>query len=131
MITLLLPITGFSQTKFGLVDGLSQGKTYGSYCGIVGQHPPSRIQLEKMLKEENIEQLTSWLESPNTVLQTYAAEGFMRLVQTKKHQPSAEIISKIDKMRSSQTEIPSCTGCVYSRITMEKALEDFEWNPAP
>ena len=84
-----------------------------------------------MVKRSDIKLLQNWIEGPNTVLKTYAAEGMIRLSNEGKFQVPEEIRAIILEIKQSKTEIPSCTGCVYSRITIEEALADFEFETTP
>lgn len=107
---------------FKLSTALSDGggKTYGSYCGIAGQHPPTRIAVEELIADEDLETLEEWLNSPNLVVQTYAAEAFIRL--SGRLDISSELLILVDTIRGKEENIPTCRGCIYDKLTIKECL---------
>ncbi len=98
--------------------------TYGTYCGIVGTPPESRKAVEKMIKDRNIEGLSTWLDSPNIVKKTYAAEAFIRLSSEILMTP--ELLAKIERLKASNDIIPTCHGCVYDKLSIAQCLSRIE-----
>lgn len=119
-----------AQIPMDLKEKLSQGanEVYGSYCGIVGQHPPNRITIEKWIEAEDLSRIYGWLYSPNIVRQAYAAEALIRLTNEKKIDVIEDkAISLIVQLKNSEEMIPTCSGCVYSKMTVAKILDDWDF----
>jgi len=108
-----------------LSANFTKGYTYGTYCGIAGTPPVLRKDIEAYIKNEDIESIDNWLNSPSIVHNVYAAEALIRL-----HNMSISISKvqkdKIRKIKSKNTVITSCSGCMRGDITVEEALADFE-----
>ena len=115
---------GLSDFKLSTALSAGGGKTYGSYCGIAGQHPPMRIAVEELIAEEDLETLVEWLNSPNLVVQTYAAEAFIRL--SGKLDISGEIMDDVDIIRNKEENIATCRGCIYDKLTIKECLAGIE-----
>ncbi len=122
-MTLCLNMNGQGLQNFKLSEGLSKGagKTYGAYCGIAGQHPPTRIAVEKLIEAEDLSKLEEWLNSPNLVVQTYAAEAFIRL--SERLDLSQEVMYQVEVIRNKDEIITTCKGCVYDKLTIKECLE--------
>ena len=106
---------------------LSSGKTYGAYCGIAGKHPPARIKAEKLIIKGDIAELTSWLSSPNLVIQTYAAEGIIRL-HNDGQTISEEVVNLVLQIKAKEDLISTCKGCFYEELSIRECLVDFKFN---
>jgi hypothetical protein len=52
---------------------------YGEHCGIVGENPIGRQQIEKWVVKKDKAQLLKWLKSANTEKQVYAIDGLYQL----------------------------------------------------
>ncbi len=115
-----------SQIPFNdVVQTLTKGEVYGDYCGIAAEQPPLRISIEELIKNENIEAIRSWLDSPSWVHQTYAAEALIRL-SNKDIQLTEDEVIKINELKLSTLKISACKGCMYGDVTIAKALENFD-----
>ena len=126
-ITVLLSLHLSAQNSMNdLSTQLSTGKTYGAYCGIAGKHPPARIKTEKLILKEDINELTSWLSSPNLVIQTYAAEGIIRL-QNDGHTIPEEVVIIVLQIKAKEDLISTCKGCFYEELSIRECLVDFEF----
>jgi len=116
----LSPLKDLSKTlKYG-------GKTYGSYCGFAGQHPPTRIAVEALIADRDIDELSSWLRSPNLVVQTYAAEAFIRLSADKEVIFADADLTLVETIRVKKDKISTCTGCILESLTIEECLSKIE-----
>ena len=132
LLLFMIPLVGNAQQdKFSLSSALNEGRTYGAYCGFAGQHPPTRIALDDLLIEENVHELLEWLESPNDVIKTYAAEGLIRMSNEGKAQLTGQTITTINKLKNAQREISTCKGCVFSQLTIAEALKPFTLESYP
>ena len=111
---------------FKLSEALSKGGdyVYGSYCGIAGQHPAKRIEAEKLIAAKDLVALSGWLNGPNLVLQTYAAEAFIRMSGTM--EISDKDMARVDVIRNKENEINTCRGCIYDNMTIKECLEGIE-----
>ena len=110
---MLMPILSFGQLNLKL----GMGETYGSYCGIAGQHPPTRILLEDLIKENKLDILDEWIHSTNAVRQVYAIEAFIRMDFV-----TDERKARINELIDSEQEISTCRGCVYSNKTVGEII---------
>ncbi len=114
-----------------LSKSLTNGmKTYGAYCGIAGKHPPTRIILEDLIVNQEIESIESWLSSPNLVIQTYAAEGLIRLANGGA-ELSEYAIDKVLDIKDKTDLISTCKGCFYEELTIRECLIDLQFNFLP
>jgi hypothetical protein len=117
-----------SHAQLNLEDlsaNFTKGYTYGTVCGIASIPPVLRKDIEVFIKNKDVEAIDNWLNSPSLVHQVYAAEALIRL----DHQMIA--ISKKQKnqirdIKSLETIISSCKGCMRGDITIEEALADYE-----
>jgi len=98
--------------------------TYGTSCGIVGQDPELRVELEKLLDNRNLKRLEDWLETGSNVHKAYAAEGLIRLYNDEV-EISAHAIEKINHLKKSRDLLSACRGCIYDTITLEEALSPY------
>jgi hypothetical protein len=113
--------------KMDLGKRLKQGhQVYGAYCGIAGQHPPSRLTIERWITDGDMSNIANWLEGPNIVLQVYAAEALIRLGAYEKGVLEPTLRHKIEQLIQSNQLIKACSGCVYSEITIKEALSQIE-----
>ena len=121
-----LNLNSQSLGDFKLSEGLSKGagKTYGSYCGIAGRQPSTRIAVENLIAKEDLSTLKEWLNSPNLVVQTYAAEAFIRLSGRK--DISRDIMDRVDIIRNKEEQINTCRGCIYDKLTIKECLAGVE-----
>lgn len=119
-------MNGQGLRDFKLSDALSSGggKTYGSYCGIAGTHPPTRVAVEKLIAKEDLSTLEEWLNSPNLVVQAYAAEAFIRL--SGQIDISERTLRLVDIIRNKREEIATCKGCVYDKLSIKECLAGIE-----
>ncbi len=108
-----------------LSANFTKGYTYGTYCGIASTPPILREDIEVFIKNENVEAIDNWLNSPSIVHNVYAAEALIRLNNQMVAISEAQK-DKIRNIKSIETIITSCTGCLRGDITVAKALEDFE-----
>jgi len=107
---------------FKLTDALKSGANdvYGTYCGFAGTPPQARKAVEKMIQNRNIVGLVTWLDSPNLVKKTYAAEAFIRL--STEINMTAELSAKVDKVRVRQDLISTCQGCILDKLTIAECI---------
>lgn len=108
--------------KIDLSKSLSVGdKVYGAYCGFAGNHPPTRLIVEDLIVKKDFKTLSSWLTSPNLVIQTYAAEAFIRLSKSgvKLGEDDLELVEEI-KLKTDK--ISTCTGCIYEQLSIQECL---------
>ena len=103
------------------------GRTYANFCGIAGTQPPTRIMVEELIETRNIKELESWATSPNLVVQTYAAEAFIRLYNGG-IPVSDDLIERVLVIKESESLISTCHGCIVSDVSIRKALEEFKFN---
>lgn len=130
IILIFSSITIEAQIPIDLKKKLSQGtnEVYGSYCGIVGQHPPNRLTIEKWIKAEDLPRIYGWIYSPNIVRQAYAAEALIRLNNERIIDTiEDDAFSLVIELKNSEEIIPTCSGCVYSKMTVAKVLDDWEF----
>lgn len=112
--------------QINLSEALQKGSgdTYGTYCGIAATQPAARKFLEKMVLERDLEGLSRWLESPNLVYQTYAAEGLIRLSAIISITPTQS--RQIERVKLKKDRIPTCSGCVIEDLTIAECLAGVE-----
>lgn len=121
-----LNMNGQGLRDFKLSEALSSGggKTYGSYCGIAGTHPPTRVAVEKLIANEDLSALEAWLNSPNLVVQTYAAEAFIRL--SGRMDLPQDVLRLVDIIRNKRNNIATCKGCVHDKLSIKECLAGVE-----
>ena len=109
-----------------LTDALKYGANdrYGTSCGIAGSPPEARKAVEQMIQNRDVAALEVWLESPNLVKMTYAAEAFIRLSNEIALTP--ELTGKIKVITSRQDLIPTCVGCTHQKLTIAQCLAEIE-----
>ena len=119
-------LSSHAQLKLeNLSANFTKGYTYGNYCGIAGTPPILRKDIEIFIKNEDIKSIDNWLDSPSIVHQVYAAEALIRLDNqmipiTEKQR------EKIYEIKSLETIISACSGCVRGDTSVKEALSDFE-----
>lgn len=112
--------------KIDLGKSLTVGdKVYGAYCGFAGSHPPTRLLVEELIESKDIATLSSWLTSPNLVVQTYAAEAFIRLAKDD-ISISQEDLDLVEEIRLKEDKISTCTGCIYEQLSIKECLKEWE-----
>lgn len=112
------------QTKLSEALQRGSGDTYGAYCGIAGTQPAARKSLERMVQERDLVGLSDWLESPNLVYQTYAAEGLIRLSSVITITPP--LSRQIESIKIKKDRIPTCHGCIMKDMTIADCLAAIE-----
>ncbi len=101
------------------------GDVYGTMCGIAGLAPPSRILIEELISEKNIDAIDQWLKSPLSVRNVYAAEAVLRLRDKGVEIPS-EIMDIIEGLQVSDRQISTCNGCIYSKRKISAVLKEIQ-----
>ena len=104
------------------------GDIYGTLCGIAGDMPILRKQLERAIEERDIDLLSSWVSGRNAVLSAYAAEGFIRLYN-EGMEIDDDLKTRVEEIKLSDETINTCHGCIYSSLSLKEALKDFEFKP--
>ena len=124
LFTTLLPFGSQAQTKDmrDLLRGM-EGPAYGRHCGIVGDDPAPRIQLEALLQFRDSLGVVGMLFDKDKVFQVYGAEGLIRLQRSGMRFPEL-IIQRVEELRRSKEEIKVCSGCSHWMMSIHEALAD-------
>lgn len=117
VLLLISPLFSFSQSDDEYI--------YGEWCGIYGEQPEERVEIEKFIKDKNINNIEEWLNSPIPVKQTYAVEALVRLMESG-FELTDEHIKRIKKVKNKRKRIETCIGCIYSTTTIKRALKEFD-----
>lgn len=109
---------------FGQVDAdSSHYYIYGKGCGRAGKDPAYRVKLTGIVDKKDTLELKSWLYSERKSLNAYAVEGYYRLKKDG-YIILEPIADRIKKVRSDNTVIETCWGCMYSDEKLKIAIKE-------
>ena len=100
-----------------------RGPVYGRHCGIVGEDPLPRNRLETLVLFKDSVGVLDLLNDTSLVMRAYGAEGVIRL-QRQGVPFGSNVLTRVAELRSSKTEIRTCSGCSYGFDPPYRALQD-------
>jgi len=84
--------------------------TFGYACSVSGSMPREGQHMLKLVVNENIDELSSWLYSINPLLQAYAYLGF-KLIESDGAALDQATLEQMELVANSQLMIYYCSGC--------------------
>jgi len=100
-----------------------RGPVYGRHCGIVGEDPLPRNRLETLVLFKDSVGVLDLLNDTSLVMRAYGAEGVIRL-QRQGVPFGSNVLTRVAELRSSKTEIRTCSGCSCGFDPLYRALQD-------
>jgi hypothetical protein len=97
---------------------------YGRNCGIVGEDPAPRTQLEGLLLYRDPTGVVGMLFDKDPVFQVYGAEGVIRLQRSGMTFPE-NVVKRVEALRQSKKKINVCSGCSHWEEPIDTALGMF------
>ena len=105
------------------IPALPTGPAYGMHCGIVGAEPAPRSRLEALVLFKDTVGVLDMLNDSSLVIQAYGAEGVIRLQRDGVSFAQA-VDLHVAELRSSNTPVWSCSGCLYGKEPLHSLLKD-------
>ena len=97
---------------------------YGRSCGRAGIDPDLRVELENLVRNEDVATLILWLDNDLLSKRIYATEGLIRL-HNSGIQLTQEQINRIKNIKQLDVKIWTCSGCEYWRDSVKSLLKDY------
>jgi hypothetical protein len=85
---------------------------FGSNCGIGGQDPKYREELNVLIENKDKKALLKWLSSATAELQLYAIDGILALSK-KGVRFKAETYELIKFISQKEGNVYTCSGCIH------------------
>lgn len=117
--TLFLCLVSFGQNNHEYV--------FGKKCTDESSPPRYRAELDVLVANNDTAALSKWLYSPHKELQAYGAAGFFEIwLKGNYYVVPHNTIKRIKKIKRSHSRIAVCSGCIYSKSTLHKALKHID-----
>jgi hypothetical protein len=104
--------------------------TFGYACGAAAQMPIEGQLMMNFVEDQNITELTKWLNCVNPVRQVFAYLG-LSLLEAREEEIDSATRTKMDQLDSSDFLVYSCSGCTvweptpFSELLTEEKVKRF------
>ena len=86
--------------------------TYGTFCGIGGTPPDKCQEMLGLVRENNYQKLSDWLQSINPEIATYGFIG-LDFLNRKGMEILPTELGKMEQLRESEIQLNTCQGCYF------------------